>query len=73
MDAGIVLLNSIDDERAPDQSQIHWLAREKKNSLCQCASPGNTFSQAVSHRTVEETRYFLDGCRGGFETPLKCH
>jgi mannose-6-phosphate isomerase-like protein (cupin superfamily) len=49
------------DYLAPDGSEIRLLARGQLGSLCHCTLPPGATSSAVSHKTVEEVWYFLDG------------
>ena len=46
---------------APDGSEIRELLALKGGSMVHCRLPPNTTSLAVTHRTVEEVWYFLEG------------
>lgn len=69
LDIDPVLLPKKYNYLAPDGSQIRVLARGACSSLCHCLLPANATSTAVSHKTVEEIWYFLEGAgevwRGG--------
>lgn len=61
MDTSVVQLKPTYDDIAPDKSQIYFLARGNNSSLCQCVLPCGAITQAVSHKTVEEIWFFLEG------------
>lgn len=69
LDIDPVLLQQEHDYLAPDGSQIRVLSRGMLSSLCHCLLPAKATSAAVSHKTVEEIWYFLEGTgevwRGG--------
>ena len=46
---------------APDGSEIYPLVKGSKGNLCQCILPVGGISKAISHKTIEELWYFLDG------------
>lgn len=47
--------------RAPDSSEIYLLSDGTLGGLCQCILPVGKTSLAVSHKTVEELWYFIEG------------
>lgn len=49
------------DYLAPDGSKIYRLVEGSKGNLCQCILPVGATSKAISHKTVEELWYFLEG------------
>lgn len=49
------------DYLAPDTSEIYLLSNGKHGGLCQCILPLGATSAAVSHKTVEELWYFIEG------------
>jgi mannose-6-phosphate isomerase-like protein (cupin superfamily) len=49
------------DLLAPDGSQIRLLAEVSGGSTVHCTLPPGGVTQAVRHRTVEETWFFLSG------------
>lgn len=49
------------DHLAPDGSEIRLLASSDKGGLCHCTLPVGKFTTAVSHRSVTELWYFIDG------------
>ncbi len=54
---------------APDGSEIRLLVNGDKGGLAHCTLPAGVTSKAVSHKTVEELWYFIEGSgevwRGG--------
>jgi mannose-6-phosphate isomerase-like protein (cupin superfamily) len=46
---------------APDGSEIRSLAEVTAGGLCHCTLPAGQVAAAVSHRTVEEIWYFIEG------------
>ncbi len=61
MEPDLVALRLEPDALAPDGSQIHRLARGERTSLCQAVLPPHTTSNAIEHKSVEETWLILDG------------
>lgn len=61
LDLDPILLRSEYNYIAPDGSEIRLLARGANGSLCHCLLPAGATSTAVSHKTVEEIWYFLEG------------
>ncbi|MET0583175.1 MAG: cupin domain-containing protein [Pseudoxanthomonas sp.] len=55
------LLGKDADYLAPDGSEIRLLADMRGGGLCHCTLPPGAVSRPVSHGTVEEIWYFLDG------------
>lgn len=49
------------DYLAPDTSEIYLLSNGRHGGLCQCILPLGATSAAVSHKTVEELWYFIEG------------
>ncbi|MFN0070435.1 MAG: cupin domain-containing protein [Chloroflexota bacterium] len=49
------------DVLAPDGSEIRFLAEVTGGSTVHCTLPPGRVTQAVRHRTVEETWFFLSG------------
>ena len=49
------------DYLAPDKSEIRLLLTTKGGGLCHCTLPPGQVSTAVTHQTVEEIWYFLQG------------
>jgi mannose-6-phosphate isomerase-like protein (cupin superfamily) len=49
------------DYLAPDQSEIRLLLTTKGGGLCHCTLPPGQTSTAVTHKTVDEIWYFLQG------------
>ena len=49
------------DYHAPDGSEIYLLVDGSKGSLCQCILPVGAKSKAISHKTVEELWFFIEG------------
>ena len=49
------------DYLAPDQSEIRLLLNTKGGGLCHCTLPPGQTSTAVTHKTVDEIWYFLQG------------
>lgn len=50
------------DYLAPDGSEIYLLSNGTHGGLCQCILPvGKSASLPVSHKTVEEIWYFIEG------------
>ena len=50
------------DYLAPDKSEIRLLSTIKdRGSLCHCTLPPGYVSNAVTHKTVDEIWYFLQG------------
>src|SRR5215212_4324173 len=49
------------DVIAPDGSEIRFLVQVSGGSTVHCTLPPGCVTQAVRHRTVEETWYFLTG------------
>src|SRR5262245_28778238 len=49
------------DVLAPDGSEIRLLAEVSGGSTVHCTLPSGSVTQAVRHRTVEETWFFLSG------------
>ena len=49
------------DYLAPDQSEIRLLLTATGGGLCHCTLPPGQVSTAVTHKTVEEIWYFLQG------------
>ncbi|MDL1944441.1 cupin domain-containing protein [Chloroflexi bacterium CFX2] len=49
------------DYLAPDGSEIFLLANGSKGSLCQCILPVGAVSEAISHKTVEELWFIIEG------------
>ena len=49
------------DVLAPDGSEIRLLAEVSGGSTVHCTLPPGSVTQAVRHRTVEETWFFLSG------------
>jgi mannose-6-phosphate isomerase-like protein (cupin superfamily) len=49
------------DGRAPDGSEIRFLAQLGGASVVHCTLPPAAVTQAVEHRTVEEAWFFLGG------------
>ena len=47
---------------APDGSEIRELVTVKRGSMVHCKLPPGATSMAVSHRTVEEVWFFIQGC-----------
>jgi mannose-6-phosphate isomerase-like protein (cupin superfamily) len=60
-DLNPVLLKTEHDYLAPDGSEIRLLARGANGSLCHCTLPEGAISSAVSHKTIEEQWYFVEG------------
>ena len=46
---------------APDRSEIRELVAVKGGSMVHCTLPSGAVSLAVTHRTVEEVWFFLEG------------
>jgi mannose-6-phosphate isomerase-like protein (cupin superfamily) len=61
MDTEPVQLKHSHDYLAPDGSEIYLLANGSKGNLCQCILPTGAKSRPISHKTVEELWYFVDG------------
>jgi len=55
------VLKNVRDYLAPDGSEIYLLATGTHGNICQCILPEGGTSRAVSHKTVEELWYFLEG------------
>jgi len=49
------------DLLAPDGSEIRLLVSTQRGSMVHCTLPPGGVSKAVTHRTVEEVWYFLEG------------
>ena len=49
-----MMLRSLPDHLAPDQSEIRELLQVTGASLAHCTLPPNQTTKAVTHRTVEE-------------------
>lgn len=49
------------DAIAPDGSEIRLLTRVDGGSMAHCTLPPGAVSLAVTHKTVEEVWYFLEG------------
>ena len=49
------------DQIAPDGSEIRLLHALSGGGLCHCTLPAGNVSSAVTHKTVEEIWYFLEG------------
>jgi len=54
-------LPSSSDLLAPDGSEIRLLVSTGRGSMVHCTLPPGGVSKAVTHRTVEEVWYFLEG------------
>ena len=50
------------DYVAPDGSEIRLLSDMKGGGICHATMPAFAVSAAVSHKTVEEIWYFIQGC-----------
>jgi len=61
IDINPILLKEHCDYLAPDTSEIYLLANGTHGGLCQCILPVGATSLAVSHKTVEELWYFIEG------------
>jgi mannose-6-phosphate isomerase-like protein (cupin superfamily) len=53
--------SEIFDLLAPDGSKIRLLVSTSRGSMVHCTLPPGGVSKAVTHRTVEEVWYFLEG------------
>ena len=49
------------DYLAPDGSEIRKLPDVRGGGLCHCTLPPNSTTQAVTHKTVDEIWYFIEG------------
>jgi mannose-6-phosphate isomerase-like protein (cupin superfamily) len=61
IDINPVVLRNDYNYLAPDGSEIYLLSNGTHGNLCQCILPEGSTSLAVSHKTVEELWYFLEG------------
>jgi mannose-6-phosphate isomerase-like protein (cupin superfamily) len=61
------------DTRAPDGSEIRRLVTVRRASLCEVRLPAGAISRPVSHRSVEEIWYILEGRGRVWRCPPGAH